>query len=668
MIETTVPKINVADVIARVKASVTEIHERERQQAAEEQRRAAEEQRRAAEEQRRVAEEQRRAAQEQRRALEERRAAEEHSAQQLRAAEEELAAAAQSAALPFEIKPPPAPHRATPVDAQRERLLKAVKQAQESTEVKSWIPKPLRRFFRRQSLHNRLVLDAITVLAKTNAQLATRVQHLSDADHVQHGWLTSLGPPMHSLAELARTRAPQELVDVLRRRLDVLDHTYRADRASNDLDRERYELDRERYELDRAHRTEIDQAYRGELDRAGEHLRHLQDEVDRGLHDARVRDDARGAQLAALSADAARASDFVGALAQKIDRLAEDLAHAGAHLRNLQVEADRLSLRSAPLDTQIGQVQGQLAGMREEMNRAGEHVRHLDVELRRALDSAGRDAIERKIGVLEQRLSDDASFLKTEISQHRLTLSRLLSSDRSDSSVQEPSAPPAPDSGLLDAFYVAFEDRFRGRRSDIKDRVRVYLPLLRDAAAGNDDRQILDLGCGRGEWLELLQEEKMKASGVDLNAAMVAQSSARGLQAIEADALLHLQGLPDASLGAVTGFHLIEHLPFEVLMHLLGQTLRVLQPGGIAIFESPNCKNLVVGASTFNLDPTHRNPVFPETAEFMLQLQGFTRTELRYLAPAEGSPFDGKAPEFAYLNERFFGPQDFSVIGYKARA
>jgi O-antigen chain-terminating methyltransferase len=83
-------------------------------------------------------------------------------------------------------------------------------------------------------------------------------------------------------------------------------------------------------------------------------------------------------------------------------------------------------------------------------------------------------------------------------------------------------------------------------------------------------------------------------------------------------------------------------------------------------FESPNCKNLVVGASNFHIDPTHRSPVFPETAQFVLEIHGFERVELKYLSPVEATPFESTNREATVLNEMLYGPQDFAVIGYKS--
>jgi O-antigen chain-terminating methyltransferase len=219
----------------------------------------------------------------------------------------------------------------------------------------------------------------------------------------------------------------------------------------------------------------------------------------------------------------------------------------------------------------------------------------------------------------------------------------------------------------LDAFYLAFENRFRGPRDLIKKRVEFYLPFLRKCRAGASGRPALDIGCGRGEWLELLKEQKLEGRGVDLNTAMVAQCKARGLKVELRDAIEHLHSLRANTQGAVTAFHLIEHLPFETLLELFRQARRVLKPGGVAIFESPNCKNLVVGACNFHIDPTHRHPVFPETAELILASQGFEKIRIEYLSPVPDVKFAANTPELAAIKDLLYGPQDFGIIAYKPR-
>ena len=229
---------------------------------------------------------------------------------------------------------------------------------------------------------------------------------------------------------------------------------------------------------------------------------------------------------------------------------------------------------------------------------------------------------------------------------------------------------------LLDAMYVTFEDRFRGDRADIKQRVAVYLPLIEAARVGTPDAPIVDIGCGRGEWLELLKERGLTARGVDLNRIMVNECRERGCEVAEAEALQYLRELPDNCLGAVTGIHIIEHLPLPILIALLDESLRVLRPGGLAIFETPNPENLVVGACNFYMDPTHRNPLPPVMVEYLVEARGFVQVEIRRWQQGlqdslqflqAGSPGAAELnPLIQMIKEHYFAAPDYAVIGHKA--
>ena len=220
----------------------------------------------------------------------------------------------------------------------------------------------------------------------------------------------------------------------------------------------------------------------------------------------------------------------------------------------------------------------------------------------------------------------------------------------------------------LDAVYVAFEDMFRGTRADIKDRSRVYLPLLQEHKLGTPHMPILDVACGRGEWLELLLENNLEARGIDINRILLASCKERGLNVAEDDILQHLKNQPDRSLGAVTGFHIIEHLPFDILVRVFDETVRVLKPGGLAIFETPNPQNVLVGSHTFYLDFTHRNPLPPLTTQFILEARGLCDVQILHLHPyPESLKLQDDRTELAKrFNEYFYGPQDYAVIGRKA--
>lgn len=272
-------------------------------------------------------------------------------------------------------------------------------------------------------------------------------------------------------------------------------------------------------------------------------------------------------------------------------------------------------------------------------------------------------------GMDERHLRND-SYLKNDLVQQKRLLTMFLEEARRR--LPEPFNQEQlqtfvnEEQHLLDGFYVAFEDQFRGSREEIIDRLKVYLPLLEEAKVGTPDSPIVDVGCGRGEWLELLHESGYTARGMDINRIMLEQCVARGLSVIEADVIAYLRSVADNSLGAVTGFHIIEHLPFAVLINLFDEAVRVLKPGGIVIFETPNPENVLVGSHTFYLDPTHRNPLPSAMIKFMAESRDLCRVVIMNLHPyLENQRLDG-SPLAERFSNYFYGPQDYAVIGYKS--
>jgi SAM-dependent methyltransferase len=219
----------------------------------------------------------------------------------------------------------------------------------------------------------------------------------------------------------------------------------------------------------------------------------------------------------------------------------------------------------------------------------------------------------------------------------------------------------------LDTFFAAFDEQFRGTRTQIKEQLRVYLTPLKDVKIGRGANLIVDLGCGRGEWLELLQEEGMQGKGVERNRALVEECCQAGLDVVESDILTYLCTLPNSSIGGVTGFHIIEHLPFEVMLDVFDETVRVLQPGGIAIFETPNPQNVLVSTLEFYNDPTHRTPLPSTLLKFIAEAKGLQRIELLQLHPfPEAHKVQEVGLEIAKrFNALFYGPQDYALIGWK---
>ena len=224
-------------------------------------------------------------------------------------------------------------------------------------------------------------------------------------------------------------------------------------------------------------------------------------------------------------------------------------------------------------------------------------------------------------------------------------------------------------SGELAGLYMVLEDHFRGSREAIRERLGEYLPVVDQCMQGSDAGELLvDLGCGRGEWLELLGERGFRARGIDSNAGFLSQCEEAGLDVVESDVLEYLASLPDASVAVVSGFHIIEHLEFEVMVRLIDQAYRVLRDDGLALFETPNPGNLIVGACNFYADPTHVRQVFPPLLEFVMQSRGFRSVELRYLNPhpPEQALSQHEAPVLAgQLNDLLSCARDFAVVAQK---
>jgi len=217
-------------------------------------------------------------------------------------------------------------------------------------------------------------------------------------------------------------------------------------------------------------------------------------------------------------------------------------------------------------------------------------------------------------------------------------------------------------------FYKEFEDRYRGSRELIKSRLQVYLPFVEQLKVLYEPAMAIDLGCGRGEWLELLSETGVAALGVDIDDGMLSACRAANLPVQTGEAIPYLQSLADESQAVVSGFHIAEHIPFADLQVLVQEALRVLKPAGLLILETPNPENIVVGTSSFYVDPTHQRPIPPQLLTFLPEFYGFVRTKvLRLQESSHASPseenlglfdvFYGVSPDYAIVAQKNASPE-----------
>jgi len=219
---------------------------------------------------------------------------------------------------------------------------------------------------------------------------------------------------------------------------------------------------------------------------------------------------------------------------------------------------------------------------------------------------------------------------------------------------------------MSDGFYRAFTERFRGSRDTIKDRLNVYLPFM-EPFLRREVASILDLGCGRGEWLEVLQENGFNPQGVDSDESMLTVCRELGFSVEKRDALSALRALPDGSHALVSAIHVVEHLDFDQLRELVEETLRVLVPGGLLIMETPNPENLFVSTQDFYRDPTHQRPIPPQLLSFLPEHAGFDRvrivrsqvssrqTEKNF--PSLNDVFTGVSPDYAVVAQKRAAPE-----------
>jgi len=387
---------------------------------------------------------------------------------------------------------------------------------------------------------------------------------------------------------------------------------------------------------------------------------------------------------------ARREADALARFAQMEQRIAIDEARAEGLAQSATLfESGRKALENRMVQFELdrhtleGRI-GQIEAYKQEADRrligvialAQESSTQLAVTLRQAVD-----VIERRLDVFDKALSagrDGGQVAHLHLIERMARVEGRVHEHAqrfgSASMPVQPGTDEIPEStrDRFEEMYFAFEQCFRGSREDIRKRVAYYLPLLRDSVVGKLGAAVLDIGCGRGEWLELLRDENIGARGIDINEAMAKDCIERGLNVQVGDAIAHLRRLPDNALGALTGFHIIEHVPLDTLIELIEEAHRVVQPGGLVIFETPNPENVVVGACNFYIDPTHQRPLPPVLTQFLVEAGGFVdvtihRVNAELLPPVFGEHGENDPPSLrtalTYLRQVFLCAPDYAVVG-----
>jgi O-antigen chain-terminating methyltransferase len=357
--------------------------------------------------------------------------------------------------------------------------------------------------------------------------------------------------------------------------------------------------------------------------------------------------------LLAREADATGRANYVGQLARGTSRLVV-LAKLRMSPEGRRVAVPVVGLRAVIAAAAADRLLRR-AGLGALARRAGRYADGLYARyvLRRSLP-AWRARFENTVGVVLRQ------------GQQVEQLSRRLLDIR-----EELVPTPAVSPETIDAYYLAFEDANRGTRESVLAKLAIYKDWLATCVprAEGLTHEVLDIGCGRGEWLAYVWQNGRDAMGIDVNRVMVDTCLAQGLNVRCTDALTYLRSLPTGSVAAVTGFHIIEHLPFDYLFALVQESYRVLMEGGSVLFETPNPENVLVGSHTFYHDFTHRNPITPSAISFLLTYHRFEAIDIIRSSPyPEEAKVPGNDPLTERVNGHLCGPQDFAVLGRKRAA
>jgi SAM-dependent methyltransferase len=278
--------------------------------------------------------------------------------------------------------------------------------------------------------------------------------------------------------------------------------------------------------------------------------------------------------------------------------------------------------------------------------------------------SAGGHELRDRIALAEQRVL----ALKRDMEGLLVRAGRAVPA--SDTGPAPPSAPAGAFSDNVGSLtYVGFEDRFRGSQDEIRSRLADYVPLL---SSGSD---VVDVGCGRGELLELLRQNGVRARGVDANDGMVQLCRARGLDVEPGDAVGFLERQADASIGGLAAIQVVEHFDPAYLMRFLETAYHKMREGAPMVLETINPACWMAFFETYIRDVTHRQPLHPETLRYLVQASGFTSVDVHFRSPVRDSDrldrVSGADDAIARvvndhaekLNARLFSSMDYAIVG-----
>lgn len=364
--------------------------------------------------------------------------------------------------------------------------------------------------------------------------------------------------------------------------------------------------------------------------------------------------------------------EYNQAVVDSLDRLAAPLEQQWDALRQLQSDLRATGALMAQQDRRIQLAEETTA---RTIARQASEIREDLREQRWSYEGA----LARHLHAVEearQRLEDELRELRRRVAAQATVAATRPAGLPAQAPASIPENAPAPSAAApsrdLAVDYFALEKDFRGTEVEIRERQRFYLPFFRDC------RGVLDIACGRGEFLELMKSAGVSASGVDLNADMVGRCLEKGLAVVQADVFAYLAQVPDGSLGGIFSAQFVEHLDPADYTRLVLECSRKLSPGGVLAIETQNPECLAIFSQSFYIDPTHVRPIPPAQLRHLFAEAGLHQVSTHYLSPSakhlpvvpellssaiEPDALKAFNSAVGRFNETFFGGMDYAIIG-----
>ena|GEM_PF-177615 len=368
---------------------------------------------------------------------------------------------------------------------------------------------------------------------------------------------------------------------------------------------------------------------------------HLHDEITREVDTVVASASLREATLQRMVTD----------LEQELERVKLRLDEQAADAQRRAGERDREDIRL-------------LRALADVQNAFMQRIALLDADLKQTLERRAQQAEVSSQAAVQTLVAEGRAELEHKIHEELVLLRQRVGAVLArqgaqvdvEAAAQTAAAAIAPPQAFFDS--VRFSERFRGSAASVREKLRVHVDTFQKQTP------VFDLGCGSGEFLGLLAEAGIEAVGVDSNTELVLTARGAGYQVQALDLFDFLEAQPESSAGGIFSAHVIEHMSPYDLSRLIALAWRVLRPGGVLVFETPNPACLAIFATYFYLDPTHVRPVPSELASYLLEEQGFQQIQVAGLHPAD-LEFDGLKPIPESFRQQFFGFLDYAVTARK---